>query len=566
MANFTPMTTIQLLQNVPLKPDNEHQLYFDNITAQDNYFTGKLYQSSTNFTYQREHRKIDMQGNYSDIVEKCNYLRYKNANYSNKWYYAFIISIEYVNPNTVRIDYEIDSYQTFLFDLVWKNCYIEREHVSDDSYGANFIDEGLDIGQIRFTSANSPTQLHDSNGNMQMIPVIYMTEAVYYGSKTDGAATANVINNISNLGCIWTPYNSTSGYNINTMTRKTQLFLNLVSSKGKNGAIVGAAMIPLLALNTGESCFEAVRDDEVQDMGYYIYTNSSTPIMQSKGGSISHTVYMPQPAFETYVPANKKLYSYPYYYLIADNNSGSQVIFKPELMKKDSSVQKYINFTIACSLQPDSSVYLIPSQYGAPNDSITVNSNSMTIEIPKLPQIPLSLGYYNNWFAGNFASIVSSIAKPMLNGVAGAISGAQYDGITGSISNSVPSFAEAFGNYIRKYDMQIVPDESVGCVKNTSGSVASRMKFSFYRAQITEQYARQIDNFFTMYGYKVNKLATPQFHTRKYYNYLKLGTIAIYGNIPQEHIDKITNMFKRGITLWHSNDVGNYRSGDNPIL
>ena len=84
MANFTPMTTIQLLQNVPLKPDNEHQLYFDNITAQDNYFTGKLYQSSTNFTYQREHRKIDMQGNYSDIVDKCNYLRYKNANYSNK--------------------------------------------------------------------------------------------------------------------------------------------------------------------------------------------------------------------------------------------------------------------------------------------------------------------------------------------------------------------------------------------------------------------------------------------------------------------------------------------------
>lgn len=566
MANFTPMTTIQLLQNVPLKPDNEHQLYFDNITAQDNYFTGKLYQSSTNFTYQREHRKIDMQGNYSDIVDKCNYLRYKNANYSNKWYYAFIISVEYVNPNTVRIDYEIDSYQTFLFDLTWKNCFIEREHVTDDSYGANFIDEGLDIGQVRFTGANSPTQMHDSNGNMQMIPVIYMTEAVYYETDRAGGATANVINNISNLGCIWTPYNSTSSYDINFMTRKTQTFLTLVSNRGKNDAIVGAAMIPLLALNTGESCFEAVRNDGVQDMGYYILTNSSTPIMQSKGGSISHTVYMPQPAFETYVPANNKLYSYPYYYLVADNNSGSQIIFKPELMKKDSGVQKYINFTIACSLQPDSSVYLIPSQYGAPNDSVSINPNSMTIEIPKLPQIPLSLGYYNNWFTGNFASIVSSIAKPTLNGVASAISGVENGKFMSAGAYAATGFAEAFTNYMRLNDIEIVPDQSVGCVKNTSGSVASRMKFSFYRAQITEQYARQIDNFFTAYGYKVNKLATPQFHTRKYYNYLKLTSVAIYGNVPQEHIEKITNIFKRGVTLWHSNDVGNYRNGDNPIL
>ena len=52
-------------------------------------------------------------------------------------------------------------------------------------------------------------------------------------------------------------------------------------------------------------------------------------------------------------------------------------------MKKDSSIQKYINFTIACSLQPDSSVYLIPSQYGAPNDSVSVNPNLTYTEFIK---------------------------------------------------------------------------------------------------------------------------------------------------------------------------------------
>ena len=39
---------------------------------------------------------------------------------------------------------------------------------------------------------------------------------------------------------------------------------------------------------------------------------------------------------------------------------------------------------------------------------------------------------------------------------------------------------------------------------------SGRNGFYFYKMSITEEYARSIDNFFSIYGYKVNSLKTPK--------------------------------------------------------
>lgn len=59
-------------------------------------------------------------------------------------------------------------------------------------------------------------------------------------------------------------------------------------------------------------------------------------------------------------------------------------------------------------------------------------------------------------------------------------------------------------------------------------------------------------------GYKVNKLEIPNLRTRLYWNYIETSDINITGNIPQEHLQKIKNIFDTGITLWHDDNVGNY--------
>ena len=83
---------------------------------------------------------------------------------------------------------------------------------------------------------------------------------------------------------------------------------------------------------------------------------------------------------------------------------------------------------------------------------------------------------------------------------------------------------------------------------------------------IGDEDAKAVDNYFTMFGYKVNELKVPEFGTRQYYNYYKMPVCNITGNIPQSALDEIRSKFERGITLWNTSDVGNYRDGVNPIV
>lgn len=59
-------------------------------------------------------------------------------------------------------------------------------------------------------------------------------------------------------------------------------------------------------------------------------------------------------------------------------------------------------------------------------------------------------------------------------------------------------------------------------------------------------------------GYKVNTVEIPQLITRENWNYIKTIDINITGSIPQEHLEKIKNIFNTGVTLWHNDNVGNY--------
>lgn len=91
-------------------------------------------------------------------------------------------------------------------------------------------------------------------------------------------------------------------------------------------------------------------------------------------------------------------------------------------------------------------------------------------------------------------------------------------------------------------------------------------KFSCYIRTLSWDNAEKVDNYFTMFGYKVNELKVPEFATRQYYNYYKMPVCNITGNIPQTALDEIRAKFQRGITLWNTSDVGNYRNGNNPIV
>lgn len=80
-------------------------------------------------------------GSYDELI-KYNYCMYQNKNYSNKWFYAFITGMRYVNDNTTFINIQTDVWQTWQFDLVFKRSFVERE----------MIDVSNDIPRKQFTS------------------------------------------------------------------------------------------------------------------------------------------------------------------------------------------------------------------------------------------------------------------------------------------------------------------------------------------------------------------------------------------------------------------------------
>lgn len=113
------ITEVHLL-NVPLENDYKHTLYFSSLTAQTSYFTSKRVHTGNNFTYQRKDQIIRYPKDYDELVG-CNYVMYKNSSYSNKWYYAFITKMEYINDEVTAIHIETDVLQTWMFDYTVKN-------------------------------------------------------------------------------------------------------------------------------------------------------------------------------------------------------------------------------------------------------------------------------------------------------------------------------------------------------------------------------------------------------------------------------------------------------------
>ena len=83
---------------------------------------------------------------------------------------------------------------------------------------------------------------------------------------------------------------------------------------------------------------------------------------------------------------------------------------------------------------------------------------------------------------------------------------------------------------------------------------------------IRPEYARIIDDFWNMYGYKVNIVKTPSITGRQYWNYVKTADCNVEGDIPQEDLQIIRKMFNNGCTLWHNaNNIFNYNLSNNII-
>lgn len=137
---ITPNTNIILL-DVPLTLDSKNQLRFISREAQTNYFLSLPHIIEENATYQRKDGVVRFPAKVDDI-RHFNYCMYQNENYSNKWFYAFITGMRYINDGMTAISISTDTWQTWQFDLKFYPSFIERE----------MIDPAQDVPRCKFSS------------------------------------------------------------------------------------------------------------------------------------------------------------------------------------------------------------------------------------------------------------------------------------------------------------------------------------------------------------------------------------------------------------------------------
>ena len=149
MATIIPNSEVRLIKNVPFSNNYKNVIQFDSRNSQESYFKGLPNILAENYKYVRNNGTIKVPY-YRDEILEYNYLMFKNKAYGDRYFYAFITNISYVNPNTSAISFELDVFQTWFMDVQFKPSYVEREHCqrwnSDGSPVINTIPEGLDYG------------------------------------------------------------------------------------------------------------------------------------------------------------------------------------------------------------------------------------------------------------------------------------------------------------------------------------------------------------------------------------------------------------------------------------
>jgi hypothetical protein len=256
--------------------------------------------------------------------------------------------------------------------------------------------------------------------------------------------------------------------------------------------------------------------------------------------------------------------AFPYRYLLTSNNSGGAVVYHYEqFYKKDEYGNKNIvtnpEFLIEGVACPGCSIRMVPIDYKGVH-----RNDEEGINMGKFPILNWSSDEYTNWLTQNGINIAIDLVAgvgQIVTGVAtGVATGGAMAGVgAGIASGGVTSIASTLAT-IKQQSM--VPPQARGNINSGDVITASGQNdFHFYDMCIKKEYAIIIDNFFTMFGYKVNDVKVPNKNHRPRYWYTKTIDVNIDGGIPAGDMQIIKNCYNNGITFWKDHyRIGKYEN------
>ena len=583
MPNFTPNSKIHI-GRVPFDASYRHTMTFASASAQQAYFASVCTTalSKTDYTYVRMNNSIRVPFN-AESLYTYNYVMYQNANYGSKWFYAFIVGVNYVNENMTELVLQLDVMQTWYFDYTLEKCFVEREHVNDDAIGAHLNPEpAMELEykyQSFFKEIFKPKYVvflanaYPRYNNTDLDPNLCDTSEPYSGHVYYGQYSAAKV----------FMYDLDEATSVNAMVRDLEAW----NKCGGAESIVDAFTIPSNAIVANDKTTVSAL---VGPTNYYTMTGVYTLAQNTKAPVHGNDISRPT-TIDGYTPHNNKLFTYPYCFIEVGDFSGRKQDYRWEFFTLQNIGGTYwAKFELKIPGISDGIAYLTPKNYNGIADGSSTLGDAFTSE-------PFTFSYgnkvswiysvYQNWAAQN--KITNELAVVAGTGamLAGAFAGAPAAagllgaGMLGSallnqtaemsavqktqsanvragamgMAGGAMTVASTLAN-IEK--MKRIPNQAKG---NVSGNSRLQCDYNgYYEAKVVirQEFAKIVDGFFDMYGYQVDSVKVPNRTGRTSWNYVKCSNSCHRGNVPADDMALINEIYNKGITFWHTSDVGNY--------
>ena len=521
---INPNTTIYLCAGIPWGNDYAHVRLFQNMEERLSFLSTKIVATLDGATYQRDDKFVSFPANYETIAN-CNYMYYRN---NNRWYFNFIRDIRFQNENKSDVYFEQDVFQTWFADDTLKISFVEREHTNDDTFGNNLVPENLETGEYIYNTGVVnliSNRLYDFTIGI----IIAVSE------RLDGIATSSFLD--YSFNALAYRYFKTDVW------QQASNFVDEYSKSGKGDAIVNIYMFPLDLIGvTSESPSSG-----------WVNIAGVRDIMSRK----LENVFAP---LDGYTPKNNKMYAYPYRTLNVCSPGSSEKEYRYEYFDINF-LENNGPFNLFSALGGSAPVVAIPRAY----KGLNVNYDE-TITTSAYPTCSWINDTFKNWYAQNqmginFNAIVDGIGGAL--GVASGIGTGNWDSAIQSAVGAVSSVGNAL---ISVEQHKIIPDSARG---NTGNACAfynnGYFDFVYFPKCIRYEFAKRIDDYFTMYGYKTLQTKVPNLYGRRSWNFVKCVDANLIDDIPVVAHNRIKQAFETGVTFWHTNDIKNYAL-DNSII
>lgn len=663
--NIIPNSEVRFIKNVPFSNNYRNVRLFNNQAEQEAYFTSLSNLSVDTFKYIRNNGTIKVPF-YRDEILQYNYMMFKNKAFGNKWFYAFITNVNYLNPNTSIVNFEIDVFQTWYLDVNWQPSYVEREHQtrwnSDGSPVINTIPEGLDYGSDYLIKSVSDISSLTIKGQVSWIILCVALDQLDFATPnayTNNAFNGGLIDLMQYIAIPFIPTEISSrpvsviSTNDTSAMSRSQVVLRFIVEIWRNSTLLSGKLKSMYVTDFLPISYNVDNSGEALEVTspnlalYEVYTD----VDRTRKTTFPFVIFdKTNPSYQSTIVSfpNKyqalsngitesKLLMFPYSFCELNDMQGNSFVIKNEYIDGNSirikvrgslgstnkvayTLQNYLNSSVAsdyCYL--DNGIINTDSKRLTTIDEYTSayiqghmnqlsNTEAQAQQTANLNN-QLALNNANSRTAVNDVQNRSRENQALLSFLGSAIgSGASIITTDGkSVGGALSGTIQSASNLINS-QLQTIANDKVNSIQNENSIANTKLQGTLHveqtiasnlakmqdvrnmadnvslqsgdanftygynnggckliKKQITPEYLNILQDYFQKFGYACHKVKLPNIKTRQNWNYIQTTGASLTGNIPEMYITALEGLFDNGVTIWHTDNVGNYNLSNNEI-